>query len=115
MNINKLLETIKDTSRDYVGMNGCLYQDITREELNLIVNEIKRLNKELEEKEAILGGIQQLEAEIERLDKHKNEFQARIDKVIECLEEGIDFPYYDEDTKKYLKGMKGILKGSDKK
>ena len=44
MNINKLLKTIKDTSRDYVGTNGCLYQDITREELDLIVNEIGRLN-----------------------------------------------------------------------
>ena len=44
MNINKLLETIKDTSRDYVGINGCLYQDISREELDLIVNEIERLN-----------------------------------------------------------------------
>lgn len=40
----KLLETIKDKSRDYVGTNGCLYQDITREELDLIVNEIERLN-----------------------------------------------------------------------
>ena len=53
MNINKLLETIKDTSRDYVGINGCLYQDISREELDLIVNEIERLNnilnKEIEQ------------------------------------------------------------------
>lgn len=48
MNINKLLETIKDTSRDYVGTNGCLYQDITREELDLIVKEIERLNKALQ-------------------------------------------------------------------
>lgn len=46
--------------------------------------------------------------------KDYDELQARIDKVIECLEEGIDFPYYDDDTKKYLKGMKDILKGSDK-
>ena len=44
MKLKELLETIKDTSRDYVGMNGCLYQDITREELDLIVNEIERLN-----------------------------------------------------------------------
>jgi len=48
VNINKLLETIKDTSRDYVGTNGCLYQDITREELDLIVKEIERLNKALQ-------------------------------------------------------------------
>lgn len=41
------------------------------------------------------------------------DLQSRIDKVIECLEEGIDFPYYDDDTKKYLKAMKNILKGSD--
>lgn len=41
------------------------------------------------------------------------DLQSRIDKVIECLEEGIDFPYYDDDTKKYLKAMKDILKGSD--
>ena len=47
MNINKLLETIKDTSRDYVGINGCLYQDISREELDLIVNEIERLNNRI--------------------------------------------------------------------
>jgi len=47
VNINKLLETIKDTSRDYVGINGCLYQDISREELDLIVNEIERLNNRI--------------------------------------------------------------------
>lgn len=41
------------------------------------------------------------------------DLQSRIDKVIECLEEGIDFPYYDDDTKKYLKGMKDILKGGE--
>ena len=51
MNINKLLETIKDTSRDYVGTNGCLYQDITREELDLIVKEIERLNNIINELE----------------------------------------------------------------
>ena len=50
----------------------------------------------------------------EELASESNELQERIDKVIECLEEGIDFPYYDEDTKKYLKGMKDILEGSDK-
>ena len=83
MNINKLLETIKDTSRDYVGTNGCLYQDISREELNLIVNEIKRLNKELEEKEAILGGIQQLEAEIERLNNIINNLWEYLEKAKE--------------------------------
>ena len=37
--------------------------------------EIERLNKELEEKEAILGGIQQLEAEIERLNNIINELE----------------------------------------
>ena len=42
-----------------------------------------------------------------------NTLEDRIDKVIECLEEGIDFPYYDDDTKKYLKGMKDILKGEE--
>jgi len=51
VNINKLLETIKDTSRDYVGTNGCLYQDITREELDLIVKEIERLNNIINELE----------------------------------------------------------------
>lgn len=48
MNIEELLEKIKDRSRDYVGMNGCLYQDITREELDLIVNEIERKDKAIE-------------------------------------------------------------------
>lgn len=56
----------------------------------------------------------ELKDEIHCLYAEKKELQARIDKVIECLEEGIDFPYYDEDTKKYLKGMKDILEGSDK-
>ena len=55
-----------------------------------------------------------LKDEVHCLYDEKKELQERIDKVIECLEEGIDFPYYDDDTKKYLKGMKDILKGEDK-
>lgn len=47
MNIEELLETIKDTSRDYVGMNGCLYQDIAREELDLIATEYNELQEKI--------------------------------------------------------------------
>ena len=54
MKLKELLETIKDTSRDYVGTNGCLYQDISREELDLIINEIERLNNIINEMEKFL-------------------------------------------------------------
>jgi signal transduction histidine kinase len=58
VNIKELLETIKDTSRDYIGVRGyendILCQDLTREELDLIVNEIERLNNIINELEKFL-------------------------------------------------------------
>lgn len=44
--IKEILDCIKDRTRDYVGMNGCLYQDLEREELNLLLNYITNLQKE---------------------------------------------------------------------
>lgn len=55
--IDKLLKKIKDTKRDYVGINGCLYQDLTREELNLIIKEIDRIDKAIERLEELQNEI----------------------------------------------------------
>lgn len=44
-----LLNEIKDSSQDYIGTNGCRYQDLLREELDLLVNEIERLHSIIKE------------------------------------------------------------------
>ena len=41
--IEELLNTMKDKECDYVGTNGCLYQDLERKELNLLLSYIEQL------------------------------------------------------------------------
>lgn len=42
--INKILKDIDNEECYYVGTNGCLYQDLGKEELLAIKQEIERLN-----------------------------------------------------------------------
>ncbi len=59
--LNYLLNELKDNSLDYVGTNGCKYQDLTREEINLLLDCITNLQEELD---------YQRQAEIEYNEKH---------------------------------------------
>lgn len=43
--IKKILEDINNKERYYVGTNGCLYQDLAKEELLLIKNYITNLQQ----------------------------------------------------------------------
>lgn len=41
-----LLKKIKNITQDYVGINGCLYQDLSRKELDLLLNYVTNLQQE---------------------------------------------------------------------
>lgn len=67
-----LLEELKDTTNDYVGTNGCLYQDLLREELNLLLDYIKNLEQQCKkQKEVIDRAIKILDIIIYDLDEHE--------------------------------------------
>ena len=66
--INQILKDIDNEECYYVGTNGCLYQDLGKEELLAIKQEIERLNniidesaeeilKELEENHHVSYGV----------------------------------------------------------
>lgn len=60
--IKYLLEEIKDNTHDYVGTNGCLYQDLSREELNLLLEYISNLQNQVQkQKEVIDKAIEYIE------------------------------------------------------
>ena len=52
--IKYLLEEIKDNTYDYVGTNGCLYQDLSREELNLLLKYISNLQNQVQKQKEII-------------------------------------------------------------
>ena len=47
--INKILKDIDNEESYYVGTNGCLYQDLDKEELLAIKQEIERLHSIIKE------------------------------------------------------------------
>ena len=55
--IKYLLEEIKDNTYDYVGTNGCLYQDLSREELNLLLNYINNLEQQCKKQKEVIDRI----------------------------------------------------------
>ena len=55
--IKYLLEEIKDNTYDYVGTNGCLYQDLSREELNLLLEYISNLQNQVQKYKEIIGDV----------------------------------------------------------
>lgn len=52
--IKYLLEEIKDNTHDYVGTNGCLYQDLSREELNLLLEYISNLQNQVQKQKEVI-------------------------------------------------------------
>ena len=83
------------------------------EDVDKIIQEIERLNKELEEKEAILGGIQQLEAEILGGIQQLEAEIERLNKKIEQYENPEDmtlmFMWCDEKAKDEIKRLNNII------
>ena len=55
--IKYLLEEIKNNTYDYVGTNGCLYQDLSREELNLLLNYINNLEQQCKKQKKVIDRL----------------------------------------------------------
>ena len=55
--IKYLLEEIKDNTYDYVGTNGCLYQDLSREELNLLLEYISNLQNQVQKQKEVIDKV----------------------------------------------------------
>ena len=55
--IKYLLEEIKDNTYDYVGTNGCLYQDLSREELNLLLEYISNLQNQVQKQKEVIDRL----------------------------------------------------------
>lgn len=63
--LKNLLEDMEDNTQDYVGTNGCLYQDLERDELNLILDCISNLQNQVKkQKEVIDKGAEYIEKHI---------------------------------------------------
>ena len=89
--IKYLLEEIKNNTYDYVGTNGCLYQDLSREELNLLLNYINNLEQQCKkQKEVIDNAIEYI--------KHYETIRGYYE-YEEC---GYDEYNYEEDLKEEL-------------
>lgn len=58
--IKYLLEEIKDNTNDYVGTNGCLYQDLSREELNLLLEYISNLQNQVQKQKEVIDKANKL-------------------------------------------------------
>lgn len=91
--IKYLLEEIKDNTQDYVGTNGCLYQDLLREELNLLLDYINNLEQQVKKQKEV---IDKLNIRIEENKKNIDESGSFVEtytgwKLIpEILEELLD-------------------------
>ena len=57
--IKYLLEEIKDNTYDYVGTNGCLYQDLSREELNLLLEYISNLQNQVQKYKEVIDKLKE--------------------------------------------------------
>ena len=57
--IKYLLEEIKDNTYDYVGTNGCLYQDLSREELNLLLEYINNLEQQCKKQKEVIDKVKE--------------------------------------------------------
>ena len=89
--IKYLLEEIKNNTYDYVGTNGCLYQDLSREELNLLLEYISNLQNQVQkQKEVIDKAIEYI--------KHYETIRG----YYEYQECGYDEYNYEEDLKEEL-------------
>lgn len=84
--IKYLLNEMKDKECYYVGTNGCLYQDLTKEEIDLLLSYKEQLEKE---NDRLIAESTHYES------KYYNEAK-KVDKAIEYLKEKADYPisYY---------------------
>lgn len=90
--IKYLLEEIKDNTHDYVGTNGCLYQDLLREELNLLLDYINNLEKQCKKQKEV---IDKVSSQIKLYGKYNGEkctrgfsmMSADFNKLLEILKE----------------------------
>lgn len=55
--IKYLLEEMEDNTQDYVGTNGCLYQDLLREELNLLLDYISNLQNQVKKQKGVIDKV----------------------------------------------------------
>lgn len=134
-----LLNEIKDSSQDYIGTNGCRYQDLLREELDLLVNEIERLNKKNKElKEQVVSAIRvnnictenksiielqaqryeqeltitkekQLKERIEYLERSNN---RREDEILELRKENADLDNIINELEEWLEQEYAVVKAN---
>ena len=90
-----------------------LWDEVVLSSKGTITDEI--LFKEMKELSKLrLGGKEEKEVFEEYFTKASyTDLEKRINRVIEYINDGIEFPYYDEDTKKYFEEIKNILKGED--
>ena len=90
--IKEILDNISDNIEYYyVGTNGCLYQDLTKEQLLLIKDYITNLQEEND----ILNDITESYEETSKEEQEEMEkLQQRIDKAIEFIKENSG---YDEE------------------
>lgn len=81
-----LLEEMKDATLDYIGTNGCLYQDLEREELNLLLGYIDKLQQENKrQKEVINKAIEYIDKEIYYCLSSGDNINIYLDKLLDIL------------------------------
>ena len=81
-----LLNEIKDSSQDYIGTNGCRYQDLLREELDLLVNEIERLHSIIKEVREYINHYETIRGYYEYQELGYDEYNYEDDLKKELLE-----------------------------
>ena len=86
--LQNLLEDMEDNTQDYVGTNGCLYQDLERDELNLILDCISNLQNQVKkQKEVIDRASARLECFLIGNLKYQSS-QKEFIKLVNILKEG---------------------------
>ena len=105
--IEYLLNEMKDATQDYIGTNGCKYQDLLREELDLLLSYIEQLenlcNKYEQEHKTTFEIWKKDIKKLEQLENNR-------DKAIEYNEHLIEHAKYHLNLG-HLKKMRKILKG----
>ena len=123
--IEELLNEMKDTTQDYFGINGCKYQNLLREEIDLLLLYIEQLEEEKDIEEYNYNSLHGAVVEIARELKIKepeftnteiiidaiNKLQNNRDKAIEynknILKENWYGGYEKENEQKNIDILKG--------
>lgn len=115
--IEELLNELKNKECYYVGTNGCLYQDLTKEEINLILSYIEQLEKdkkelkdgwqqEIYDKNKVLNDWLEVQRKIKQLENNRDKAIEYIEKHTDKLK-NIIVPKIDFNYKKLLVILKG--------